>query len=105
MFGRQKSGSVVCASCGSLVGVRDDQCYQCGRRNPGLWGFGPAIRRLGQDLGFVQFVTGACIVVYALTLLWSGGRVGLGGGLFNLLAPDAPIVSRAPLRNDGRNTR
>jgi rhomboid protease GluP len=88
MFGRQTSGSVVCASCGYLVGVKDDKCYHCGRRNPGLWGFAPAIRHLGHDLGFVPFVTGACIVVYALTLLFSASGISMGGGLFGLLAPD-----------------
>src|ERR1041385_3681036 len=87
MFGRQTSGSVVCVSCGYLVGVADDKCYHCGRRNPGLWGFAPVIRHLGHDLGFVPFVTGTCIVVYALTLLWSGGRIGVNG-LFNFLSPD-----------------
>ena len=58
MFKRQTTGSVVCASCGYLVGVKDDRCYHCGRRNPGLWGFAPALRSLGQDLGFVPIVTG-----------------------------------------------
>jgi membrane associated rhomboid family serine protease len=87
MFGRQTSGSVVCASCGYLVGVNDDRCYHCGRRNPGLWGFAPVIRHLGQDMGFVPFVTGTCAVVYVLTLLGSGGRIGTNG-LFNFLAPD-----------------
>lgn len=86
MFGRQTSGSVVCVSCGYLVGVKDDRCYHCGRRNPGLWGFAPVIRHLGNDLGFVPFVTGTCVVVFALTLLWSGGRI--AGGGFNFLAPD-----------------
>jgi len=38
MFHRQKSGSELCSSCGKLVGVRDDVCWNCGRRNPGLWG-------------------------------------------------------------------
>lgn len=86
MFGRQTSGSVVCVSCGYLVGVKDDRCYHCGRRNPGLWGFAPAIRHLGHDLGFVPFVTGTCIIVYALSLLGSGGALG-SGGLFNFLSP------------------
>jgi hypothetical protein len=49
MFKRQTTGSVVCASCGYLVGVRDETCYHCGRRNPGLWGFAPALRSLGND--------------------------------------------------------
>jgi rhomboid protease GluP len=91
MLGRQTSGSVVCVSCGYLVGVNDDRCYHCGRRNPGLWGFAPAIRRLGHDLGFVPFVTGTCIVVYVLTLLMSGGGIG-GGSLMSFLAPSQTVL-------------
>ncbi|MEO7192471.1 MAG: rhomboid family intramembrane serine protease [Vicinamibacterales bacterium] len=87
MFKRQTSGSVVCASCGSLVGVADSTCYHCGRRNPGLWGYGPALRRLGHDLGFVPFVTGTCIIVYMLTLLYTGSSALGGGGLLGFLAP------------------
>jgi rhomboid protease GluP len=63
---------VVCPSCGSLVGVRDDKCYTCGRVNPGLWGFAPLLRRLGADLGFVPLVMGTCATLYVLTLLFSG---------------------------------
>jgi rhomboid protease GluP len=86
MFKRQTSGSVVCASCGYLVGVKDERCYHCGRRNPGLWGFAPVLRSLGQDLGFVPFVTGTCILVYVLSLLLSGSNIGMSG--LNILAPD-----------------
>ncbi len=66
---RQKWGSVVCPSCGNLVGVNDELCLTCGRRNPGLWGFAPLLNRLGRDLGFTQFVVGACIVLFALMLV------------------------------------
>jgi membrane associated rhomboid family serine protease len=88
MFRRQTTGSVVCASCGYLVGVNDDKCYHCGRRNPGLWGFASAVRRLGNDMGFVPFVTGFCIVIYVLTLLMSGGNFG-GLGMMSFLAPSS----------------
>jgi rhomboid protease GluP len=87
MFKRQTSGSVVCASCGRLVGVSDPTCYHCGRRNPGLWGFAPALRRLGHDLGFVPFVTGTCITVYVLTLIVTGAGVMQGGSLLRFLSP------------------
>ncbi|MGE5244975.1 MAG: rhomboid family intramembrane serine protease [Betaproteobacteria bacterium] len=88
MFGRKQTGSVVCPSCGSLVGVRDERCYSCGRANPGLWGFAPALRRLGADLGFVPLVIGASSVLYVLTLLVSGNQIELfGGGGFSILAP------------------
>ena len=90
MFKRQRTGSVVCASCGSLVGVNDEQCYTCGRRNPGLWGFGPALRRLGADFGFVPIVIYGCVSLYMLSLVITmmfGGNI-MGGGLFSLLGPN-----------------
>lgn len=86
MFKRQTSGSVVCVSCGYLVGVKDDRCYHCGRRNPALFGFAPALRSLGHDLGFVPFVTGFCAVMYAITLMYGG--IHAGGSLFNFLSPN-----------------
>lgn len=89
MFKRQKTGSVVCASCGSLVGVNDEQCYSCGRRNPGLWGFGPLLRRLGHDLGFVTIVLYGCGALYVFSLLLTvmdGGNI-MGGGIFSMLRP------------------
>jgi rhomboid protease GluP len=92
MFRRQTSGSVVCASCGYLVGVNDARCYNCGRRNPGLWGFAPAVRQLGQDMGFVPFVTTACIAVYVLTLVSSGPGVLEASGLFSFLGPSTDAL-------------
>lgn len=86
MFGRQTTGSVVCVSCGYLVGVRDDTCYNCGRRNPGLWGYATAVRRLGSDLGFVPFVVGLSVIMWVIALLMSGGNI-MGGGLFGILSP------------------
>ncbi len=86
MFKRQTTGSVVCGGCGTLVGVQDERCLSCGRWNPGLWGYAPVLRRLGQDLGFVQLVTVACAVLYVLTLLMSGRNIGMRG-LFSLLSP------------------
>jgi rhomboid protease GluP len=87
---RQKTGSVVCASCGSLVGVNDDRCYTCGRRNPGLWGFGPVLRRFGNDFGFTALIVYGCCVLYALSLLLtvlSGGSLA-GGSILSILGPN-----------------
>lgn len=87
---RQKTGSVVCASCGSLVGVKDEKCYTCGRRNPGLWGFGPVLRRFGNDFGFTTVIVYGCVVLFALSLVltvMSGGNL-FGGSLFSMLGPN-----------------
>ena len=94
MFKRQTTGSVVCASCGSLVGVNDDRCYSCGRRNPGLWGFGPALRRFGNDLGFINLVVAGCSALYVAMLLMSvvlGGDI-MGRSLFTILSPDGRVA-------------
>ena len=58
MWKRQKTGSVICPYCGKLVGVRDDRCFSCGRSNPGMWGLAPALRKLGQDFGFLGAALG-----------------------------------------------
>src|SRR6266571_7808903 len=83
---RQRGGSVVCPSCGNLVGVQDQQCFTCGRWNPGLWGFAPLLSRLGRDLGFTQFVIGGCVILYLLTLIIDTGSISTSG-LLNFLSP------------------
>jgi rhomboid protease GluP len=86
MLKRQTEGSVICPSCGVLVGVNDDTCYNCGRRNPGLWGYAGALRRLGHDLGFVPLVMGGAIALYALSLLLSGTSIQ------GLLSPSTQVL-------------
>ena len=83
MFKRQTTGSVVCASCGtrrrqrrSLLSLRASES--------GSWGFAPALRSLGQDLGFVPLVTGISTIAYVASLVMSVGNIGMSG--FNFLA-------------------
>ena len=90
MFKRQTTGSVVCASCGSLVGVNDETCYSCGRRNPGLWGFGPMLRAFGNDLGFVTLVIYGCSALYIIGLAMT---VALGG---NIMGSGNPLTMLSP---------
>lgn len=71
MSWRKTEGSVICTSCGVLVGVNDATCYNCGRRNPGMWGFGPLLRSLGTDLGFISIVSGGTVILYILSLILS----------------------------------
>jgi rhomboid protease GluP len=86
MFRRQRSGSVLCASCGKLVGVSDRVCYYCGRPNPGLWGFGRALQALGRDMGYGSIVIGACAILYVATLLADPQDIS-SGGILNFLSP------------------
>jgi rhomboid protease GluP len=74
------------------VGVREEKCYNCGRRNPGLWGFAPLLRSLGNDLGFVPLVVWGCVALYVISLLLSGNAMRMTGGIFGFLAPDSGIL-------------
>jgi rhomboid protease GluP len=85
-FGRKRFGSVVCPNCGRLVGVNDAQCLNCGRRNPGLWGFAPALRKWGVNMRFDQIVLVTCVVLFTATLLVDPGAIG-AGGVMSLLSP------------------
>lgn len=69
MLGRKTSGSVVCPSCGSLVGVKDERCYSCGRVNPGMFGFAPLLRQFGNDLGLAPLVIAVCSALFLLSSL------------------------------------
>lgn len=91
MLKRQRSGSVVCRACGRLVGVTDATCYECGARNPALWGYAPALRRLGEDLGFTKVVMGACVLLYAASLLLDPSGIRMSG-FFSFLSPSPQSV-------------
>jgi rhomboid protease GluP len=91
VFHRRTTGSVVCPSCGSLVGVRDDKCYSCGRSNPGLWGFGPALRQIGVNLGFAQIVVGTSVTLWVITLLMSGAAIRTGN-VMSMLSPSTTML-------------
>ncbi len=86
MFGRQRTGSVLCPSCGRLVGVSQQECLYCGRRNPGMWGLTPWLARLGRDLGFVDAILAGCILLYLLMLVVDPSGI-QAQGLFNFLGP------------------
>lgn len=68
MFKRQTSGSVVCPSCGRLVGVQEPACPHCGRKNPGMFGFGRFVQGLGQSFGLTQVIMAGCIILYLVSL-------------------------------------
>lgn len=88
-FGRKRSGSVLCPGCGQLVGVRDDRCLSCDRRNPGLFGFAGMLRFDGPAVQ--SALIGANAVLFLVALLLSGSRIGMGGFL-GFLSPDTEVL-------------
>ncbi len=86
MLPRQRTGSVLCPSCGVLVGVNDERCLNCGRVRPGMWGFAGWFRDLGRDLGFTTLVMWACGGLYIAMLAVDPTGI-RSQGLLSLLSP------------------
>ena len=85
MFGRPRTGSTLCPSCGMLVGVNDAQCLGCGRARPGLFGLTALLRLSGLDDLFVPIVMWGCGALYLASLAMDPGSIG-GGGL-SMMSP------------------
>ncbi|HSW39118.1 MAG TPA: rhomboid family intramembrane serine protease [Acidobacteriota bacterium] len=85
MFRRQKTGSIICPYCGKLVGAGEKECWNCGRRNPGLWGFASMLRLFGNRLEFVSVVIYGCAILYVATLLVDPHNISMQG--ISILSP------------------
>jgi len=89
----KRTGSILCPSCGRLVGVNDDVCLNCGRRKPGMWGLTAVLGRLGRDAGFVQIVIGGCVFLYLAMLAVDPHGIQMNG-LFSLGGPSREALFR-----------
>ncbi len=87
MINRKTEGSIVCPSCGRLISVAAKECVYCGRKNPGLWGYGPLIQKYLGTGSMVPLVTGASIVLYVFALLIDPMAIFKMRGIFSLLSP------------------
>lgn len=92
MWARQRTGSVLCPSCGRLVGVNDAACLNCGRANPGLWGFAPVLRRFGVNLSLADLVVPLCGALFVLSLALSIGNIRMSG--LSFLGPSTESLLR-----------
>ena len=93
MLKRQRTGSILCPSCGKLVGVNDEVCLNCGRKRPGMWGLSSAVRGLGKDLGFVQAVIIGNAFLYVAMLVVDPSHIGMGS-LFTMVSPSQESLLR-----------
>lgn len=84
---RKTSGSSLCYACGKLNRVDAEVCFYCGRRRPGLWGFGPVLGRLVGGLDFSRLVIAVCVATYVLALLLDPWAALRPRGPFDILAP------------------
>ena len=49
------------------------------------------LRHIGADFGFAQVVLGACVTLWVVTLLMSGGAIGTGG-ILSALSPSTAVL-------------
>jgi rhomboid protease GluP len=94
MFQRKRTGSILCPSCGRLVGVNDEQCYNCGRRNPGMWGLTSFLGSAGRKVAFDQVIIGGTVFLYLCMLAVDPEGIGKRGGLFNFASPSQESILR-----------
>lgn len=82
----QKIGSMLCPDCGKLISVNAETCMHCGRKNPGMWGLGPALRNTLMNYGFTEVVTAMCVAYFVLSLVLDLKAI-FQGGIFDFLGP------------------
>jgi rhomboid protease GluP len=84
---RKTSGAILCPSCGRLTNADAPVCLVCGRRNPGMWGFGGPLARLFRSWNFTNAVTAACIALYVVSLVFDPRGALTPRGLFDIFSP------------------
>src|SRR5262245_13497687 len=85
---RKREGSVLCPSCGQLVGVNDERCLGCGRLRPGMWGFAHLLRTQSPDMGFTMLIFWACGAAYLACLAAQPDQIG------GMLSPGVAAMNR-----------
>ena len=90
-FGAKREGAILCPGCGQLVGVKDRECLNCGRRNPGLFGFAGLLRFDGASV--LKYLLAVNIGLFLVALMLSVGAIEMRG-LLGFLSPDGRILYR-----------
>jgi rhomboid protease GluP len=85
---RQSRGSIVCPSCGKLIGISEPRCPFCGAWRPGLFGWAPALQHLFRGrLNLVSLIVATCVVLYAVSLLLEPEAITSPRGMLSFLSP------------------
>ena len=91
---RQRTGSSLCYRCGKLNRVDAAECFYCGARRPGLWGFAPFAGRLVGRLDFAGAVTVVCVVLYFVSILLDPAAAFRARNPFDMLSPSDRALVR-----------
>jgi len=91
---RQRTGSSLCYRCGKLNRVDAVECFYCGARRPGLWGFAPLAGRLVGRFDFAGAVTVVCVVLYFVSILLDPTAAFRARNPFDMLSPSDRALVR-----------
>src|SRR5213594_4992377 len=89
---RKTSGAILCPSCGRLTNADAPVCLVCGRRNPGMWGFGGALGALFRRWNFTNAVTAACVALYVISLIFDPLAALRPRGFLEVFSPSAEAL-------------
>ena len=89
---RKTSGAILCPSCGRLTNADAPVCLVCGRRNPGMWGFGGALGLLFRRWNFTNAVTAACVALYVISLIFDPLAALRPRGFLEVFSPSAEAL-------------
>ena len=91
---RQRTGSSLCYRCRKLNRVDAAECFYCGARRPGLWGFAPLAGRLVGRFDFAGAVTVVCVVLYFVSILLDPAAAFRARNPFDMLSPSDRALVR-----------
>jgi rhomboid protease GluP len=89
---RKTSGAILCPSCGRLTNADAPVCLVCGRRNPGMWGFGGLLSTLFRRWNFTNAVTAACVALYVISLIFDPLAVLQPRGFLEVFSPSVDAL-------------
>lgn len=99
---RQAQGSMICPSCGKLIGVSEPQCPFCGAWRPGFYGYTPVLQRLfGGRLDLVSIIVTGCIALYVASLVLQPDAVFQMRSLFDILSPGSRALFQLGMTGGG----
>lgn len=84
---RKTTGAILCPSCGRLTNADAPVCLICGRRRPGMWGFGGLVGKLFRRGSFTDVVSVACVALYVASLVIDPAAVLRPRGPFDIFSP------------------
>jgi rhomboid protease GluP len=92
---KKSSRAILCPSCRKLVSANASVCIHCGRKNPGLWGYGPLIQSIfGGSQALSPILVVSCIILYCISLLIDPSALFQPAGIFNIFSPSMRALDR-----------